>query len=114
MDHIGIDIGSRQSQICARRSDGTVVWEERVDTTSIPHLLNELPRSRVILETSSEAMALGDAAVAAGHDLRLVPATLAKTLGVGARRVKTDIRDAQALSRASCMVELPSVPKMGV
>jgi len=54
-------------------------------------------------------MKVGDVAVEVGHDLRLVPATLARTLGVGARRVKTDIRDAQALSHASCLVELPSI-----
>ena len=109
MDHIAIDLGSRQSQICSRSPSGTIVWEERVDTDALPALLQDWSKSRIILETSSEAMKIGDAAVEAGHDLRLVPATLARTLGVGARRVKTDIRDAQALSRASCLVDLPSI-----
>jgi transposase len=38
-----------------------------------------------------------------------VPATLARSLGVGARRIKTDRRDAQALSEVSCKVDLRSV-----
>jgi transposase len=45
-----------------------------------------------------------------GHHVRVVPATLAKALGVGARGIKTDRRDARALSEASCRLEeLPSV-----
>jgi transposase len=39
----------------------------------------------------------------------VVPATLVRALGVGARRTKTDRRDAQALSEASCRIDLPSV-----
>src|SRR5690349_23841661 len=65
--------------------------------------------SRVVMETSSEAFRLADAAKLAGHDVRVVPATLVKTLGVGARGVKTDRRDAQILSEVSCRIELPSV-----
>jgi transposase len=38
-----------------------------------------------------------------------VPATLAPALGVGARRTKTDQRDARALSEVSTRVDLPSV-----
>jgi len=41
--------------------------------------------------------------------VRVVPATLVKTLGVGARRIKTDERDAQVLSEVSCRIDLPSV-----
>jgi transposase len=38
-----------------------------------------------------------------------VAATLAPALGVGARKLKTDRRDARALSEASCRMDLPSV-----
>jgi len=38
--------------------------------------------------------------------VRVVPATLAPSLGVGARGIKTDRRDAQVLSEVSCRVEL--------
>jgi transposase len=43
------------------------------------------------------------------HEVRVVPATLVRSLGVGARRIKTDRRDAQVLSEASCRIDLPSV-----
>jgi transposase len=63
----------------------------------------------VVVETCSEAFRIADAALAAGHEVRVVPATLVRTLGVGARRTKTDRRDAQVLSEVSCRIDLPSV-----
>ncbi len=65
--------------------------------------------SRVILETCAEAFAIADAAKTHGHDVRIVPATLVRTLGVGARGIKTDQRDARVLSEVSTRIELPSV-----
>jgi transposase len=45
----------------------------------------------------------------AGHEVRVVPATLVRTLGVGARGLKNDQRDARTLSEVSCRIDLPSV-----
>jgi transposase len=61
------------------------------------------------METCAEAFAVADAAVELGHEVRVVPATLVRVLGVGARGLKTDKRDAQALSEVSCRIDLPSV-----
>jgi transposase len=61
------------------------------------------------METSSEAFAIAAQAREAGHDVRIVPATLVRSLGVGARGVKTDKRDARVLSEVSCRVDLPTV-----
>jgi transposase len=63
----------------------------------------------VVVETCAEAFHVADAALELGHQTRVVPATLARALGVGARRLKTDQRDARALSEASCRMDLPSV-----
>ncbi len=109
MDHCAIDLGGRKSQVCIRNTDGKVVHEARWDTASLPEYLRQLPRCRVILETCAEAFRIADAAKAAGHEVRVVPGTLVRMLGVGERRTKTDRRDAQALSEASCRLDLPSV-----
>ena len=45
----------------------------------------------------------------AGHDVRVVAATLVRSLGVGHRGLKNDVRDARVLSEASCRMDLPSV-----
>jgi transposase len=83
--------------------------EARVTTKSLPKLLEAMEPSRVILETSAEAFLIADVALAHGHQVRVVPATLVKQLGVGARGIKTDRRDAQTLSEMSCRIDLPSV-----
>lgn len=110
MNHLAIDIGGRESQTCLRAADGTIVQEARLLTRSLPNLFQSLGApTRVVMETCSESLWLADAAKAAGHDVRVVHAGLAPMLGVGARRIKTDLRDARALSEVSCRVELPSV-----
>jgi transposase len=109
MEHVAIDLGGRKSQICIRVSDGTIVQERLVSNEVIRELLKERPKSRVVLETCAEAFAIADAALLAGHEVRVVPATLVKSLGVGARRTKTDRRDARAISEVSCRIDLPSV-----
>jgi transposase len=45
----------------------------------------------------------------AGHDVRVVVATLVRSLGVGHRGLKSDVREARVLSDASCRMDLPSV-----
>jgi transposase len=109
MNHVAIDLGGRESQICIRGADGTILEEKRHATRSLDTLMTRWPPSRVILETSAEAFRVADAAKAAGHEVRVVAATLVKTLGVGARGIKTDQRDARTLSEVSCRIDLPSV-----
>jgi len=110
MDHVAIDLGSRESQICVRSSDGQVLKEDRVPTRSLGKYLARRAPSRVVLEACAEAFSVADAALAAGHEAIVVPASLAPSLGVGDRGIKTDVRDARNLSEASCrMSRLPSV-----
>lgn len=109
MEHLAIDLGGRASQICVRRSDGQIVEERRCRTAALPAYLATRPPSRVVVETCSEAFGIADAALSVGHEVRVVPATLVRSLGVGARGLKTDRRDAQVLSEVSCRIDLPSV-----
>jgi transposase len=109
MDHVAIDLGGRESQICVRRADGAIVEQRRIRTGEVSAYLQRRAPSRVIVETCSEAFWVADAATAAGHEVRVVPATLAPTLGIGARGIKTDRRDAQVLSEVSTRIDLPSV-----
>lgn len=109
MEHLAIDLGSRKSQICRRQADETIVEEGKVETAHLGVYLISLRPSRVVLETCAESFRIADLAKAAGHEVRVVPATLVKSLGVGARRTKNDRRDAQILSQVSCRVDLPSV-----
>jgi transposase len=109
MEHLAIDLGGRESQICVRSQDGQIVEERRCRTARLPEYLATRPHSRVVVETCSEAFWVADAALATGHEVRVVPGTLVRSLGVGARGVKTDRRDARALSEVSCRLDVPSV-----
>ena len=109
MQHIAIDLGSRESQICRRSANGEILDERVMKTTQLGSYFSRHEKCRVILETCAEAFKVADSAIEAGHDVRVVPATLVRTLGVGQRGIKTDRRDAQILSEVSCRIDLPSV-----
>jgi transposase len=109
VEHIAIDLGGRKSQVCRRSSDAVVLEERKIETDALHGYLKWCPRSRVVLETCAESFRIADLALAAGHEVRVVPATLVKSLGVGARRTKNDRKDAQVLSEVSCRIDLPSV-----
>lgn len=109
MNHIGIDLGRKESQVCSRSSKGEILSEERVLTRSLKRRFAKIPPSRVIIETSCEAFAVADLAIAAGHDVRVVPSIWVRALGVGHRGIKNDVRDARMLSEASVRSDLPSV-----
>jgi transposase len=62
------------------------------------------------METCAEAFAVADIAKELGHEVRVVPSAIVRSLGVGAHGIKSDLRDGRALSEASCMiVQLRSV-----
>lgn len=110
MDHVAIDLGGKESQVCIRSDKGEVLKEQRVRTAKLPEFFKRCARSRVVLETCAEAFSVADAALKEGHEVRVVPSILVRALGVGMHGVKTDERDAQNLSAASVRMEsLPSV-----
>jgi transposase len=115
MDHIGIDLGGRKSQVCVRNSAGDILAEGPQATTGLGAYLKTRPPSRVVLESCAEAFAVAAEANAAGHEVRIIPATVVRTLGVGARGIKTDRRDARVQSEVSCRIDLPSIhiPSIG-
>jgi hypothetical protein len=63
MDHIAFDLGSRESQICRRNSEGVTLDERRVRMTKLEEYLARLQPSRVIVETCTEAFAVAEAAL---------------------------------------------------
>jgi transposase len=109
MDHCAIDLGGRESQVCIRAADGRVRLERRVPTTRLGKMLEKEAPCRVVMETCAEAFAIADQVLSLGHEVRVVPSGLSKTLGVGAHGVKTDVRDARVLSEVSTRIDLPSV-----
>src|SRR5437016_10069947 len=104
MEHIGIDLGSRDSQVCIRNGAGEIVEEMRCQTDRLVALLARRAPARVVVETCTEAFRIAGRAQQRGHDVRVVAATLVRALGVGQRGLKNDQRDARTLSEASCRI----------
>ena len=111
MEHIAIDLGARESQVCVRAESGEILEERRIPTQpqKVRRYLQARARSRVIVETGAEAFWLAEIARECGHEVSVVPSMLAPALGVGRRGLKSDQRDARVLSESSCRLDLPSV-----
>jgi transposase len=110
VEHIAIDLGGRESQICVRNDRGEILEERRHPTARLSRFLAKRPPGgRVLLETSSEAFAIADVARQCGHVVRVVPSSLVRALGVGERKLKNDQRDARKLSEMDCRMDVPSV-----
>jgi transposase len=86
MNHLAIDLGSRESQICVRNSEGQILEEERRPTTGLGKYLTGKEKSRVVLESCAEAFAVADEARRAGHEVVVVPSSLVRAT-FGMRRI---------------------------
>jgi transposase len=110
VEHIAIDLGGRESQICVRNGQGEIVEERRHPTARLgKYLAKREPGARVLLESSSEAFAVADWARQSGHLALVVPSSLVRALGVGERGLKNDQRDARKLSEMDCRMGVPSI-----
>ena len=109
MEHLAIDLGGKESQICVRSSDGQIVEERRCRTARCRRIWRPVPGAASWSRPAAKRLGLRMPRCRLGHEVRVVPATLVRSLGVGARRLKTDRRDAQVLSEVSCRIDLPSV-----
>jgi transposase len=111
MEHLGIDLGASRSAVCRVSDTGSIIKEREVRTAELGEVLARLGSSRVAIESCAESRAVAKIAQELGHEVRIVPATFVRSLGIGARRIKTDKRDARNLAIASFRLgdELPSI-----
>lgn len=101
MEHIGIDLGASRSSICRLSSDGDIIHQCEVKTLDLERLLAKWPAgSRVVIESCAESRKVARMAQER-HEVCVVPTSMVRALGVGARGIKTDKRDAQNLAEAS-------------
>jgi transposase len=110
VEHIGIDLGARHSHVVVMSPKGTVVARRKMPTVELGPWLGTRAASRVVMEACTQSSAIAAASRAQAHSTIVVPGAVVRALGVGARGIKTDDRDAEVLARASVRnEELPSV-----
>ncbi len=62
MEHIAIDLGSRESQICRRNAAGDILEERRCGTGELETYLAAQAAAVVVVETCTEAFRIAEIA----------------------------------------------------
>ena len=55
LEHLAIDLGGKESQVCIRQADGDILLKRRLRTAALKKYLATRPPSRVVVETCTEA-----------------------------------------------------------
>jgi transposase len=113
--HVGVDLGSSQSAICIVNASGEIESEETRSTAELDTFFEKLEPCTIVMESCAESRMVALIAQGHQHDVRVVPTSFVRALGVGARRIKTDKRDARSLAEASFRMreKLPTVHVRG-
>jgi transposase len=101
MDHIGIDVHKRESQIYILAEGGEVIEQRiRTEPERFAAVLGARPRARILIEASTESEWVARGLEALGHEVIVADPNFAPMYATRSRKVKTDRRDARALAEA--------------
>src|SRR5512146_357372 len=101
MDHVGIDLHKRESQICIETADGEVIERRiRTERDRFVAFLGPRPKSRILLEAMTESEWVARCLEELGHEVVVADPNFAAMYATRSRRVKTDRRDAVTLADA--------------
>ena len=101
MDHCGIDLHTRESQICIETEVGEVIEKRiRTERERFEAEFARRPRMRIRLESMTEAEWVARYLEELGHEVIVADPNFAAMYATRSRRVKTDRRDAATLADA--------------
>ena len=101
MDHIGIDVHKKESQICILAEGGELIERRvRTDPRRFAEVLGDRPRARILLEASTDSEWVARCLEGLGHEVLVADPNFAPLDATRTRKVKTDRRDARALAEA--------------
>src|SRR5499433_2417693 len=101
MDHIGIDLHKRESQICLLAEGGELIERRiRTEPQRFAEALGGRAPAQVLLESSTESEWVARCLEALGHHVVVADPNFAPMYATRTRKVKTDRRDARALAEA--------------
>jgi transposase len=104
MDHIGIDVHKKHSQICILSEEGELI-ERRVRTEAeqFAEALGSRPRAHIVVESATESEWVARCLETLGHQVIVADPNFAPMYAQRSRKVKTDRRDARALAEAAVL-----------
>ncbi len=104
MDHIGIDVHKKESQICILAEGGELIEQRiRTEPERFAAVLGGRPRARILLEASTGSEWVARCLEGLGHEVIVADPNFAPMYATRTRKVKTDRRDARALADATLL-----------
>lgn len=101
MDHIGMDLGKKDSQIAILTVEGELLDKRiRTERTRLSEFFRARPKARILLEAATESEWVARCLEELGHEVIVADPNYAPMYAQRSRRVKTDRRDARALAHA--------------
>lgn len=101
MDHIGMDLGKKDSQIAILTEDGEVIdLRIRTERDRLVDVFARRPAATILVEASTESEWVARCLEGLGHEVIVADPNYAPMYAQRTRRVKTDRRDARALAQA--------------
>jgi transposase len=101
VEHIGIDVHKKTSQVCIQTKEGEL-WERRVATTreALAKVFADRARAKIVMEASTDSEWVARWLEELGHEVIVADPNFAPMYATRSRKVKTDRRDARALCDA--------------
>ena len=94
---LAIDLAKHSFQICGTTVDGTILFNRKYSRAKFEQFLTSHPACLVAMEACATSHHWGRTAMAAGHEVRLIPPVYVKPF---VRRGKNDANDAAAIATA--------------
>jgi transposase len=99
MDHIGIDVHKKESQICIGAEGGELIERRiRTEPQRFAEALSEQASARILLESATESEWVARCLETLGHHVVVADPNFAPMYATRTRKVKTDRRDARAVA----------------
>ena len=101
MEIIGLDLHKRESQLCMKLADGSIM-DRRISTSRerFSAILGQRQPARILLEATTESEWVAQHLEALGHEVIVADPNYAPMYANRTRRTKTDKRDARTLMEA--------------
>ena len=104
MDHIGIDVHKRESQICIVAEGGELIEQRiRTEPERFAAVLGKRPRARILIEASTDSEWVARCLERLGHEVIVADPNFAPMYATRTRKIKTDRLDARALTDANLL-----------
>src|SRR3989441_12252778 len=101
MEHIGMDLGTRESQMAILTEDGELINRRiRTERPRLVEMFGRRPHAKILMEASTESEWVARCLEDLGHEVIVADPNYAPMYAQRTRRVKTDRRDAHALAHA--------------